>query len=275
MDQSVEEIGREVLTLLTTYGLDVIGAIAILVAGWIAAGWARRATGRALRRIPKLDETLTAFFTSLVRYLVLIFTGFAVLSRFGIQTASLLAVFGAAGLATGLAMQGTLSNVAAGVMLLIFRPFKIGDYVEAGGHGGTVKAITLFVTEMATSDNIHIVVPNAAIWGSSVMNYSRNATRRVDIAVGIGYADSIDAAMAAILDVLQGDSRVHGEPEPMVTVAGLGDSAVDLTVRAWCDSGDHWLLKSDLTKAIKERLDADGISIPYPQRDVHLIRETG
>ncbi len=274
MDQSVEEIGREVLSLLTTYGLDVIGAIAILIAGWIAAGWAQRAIGRALRRIPKVDETLTGFFSSLTRYLVLIFTGFAVLSQFGIQTASLLAVFGAAGLAIGLAMQGTLSNVAAGVMLLIFRPFKIGDYVEAGGHAGTVKAITLFVTEMATSDNVQIILPNAAIWGSSVKNYSRNPTRRVDLAIGIGYDDSIDAAIAAILDVLQGDSRVHGEPEPMVAVAGLGDSAVDLTVRAWCDREDYGSLKFDLTKAIKERLDADGISIPYPQRDVHLIRET-
>lgn len=272
MDQSAEEIWQQVVTLLTTYGLDVVGALTILIAGWIGAGWVQRWITRALARVPKIDETLRPFFASLARYLVLIFTGFAVLSQFGIQTASLLAVFGAAGLAIGLALQGTLSNVAAGVMLLIFRPFKTGDYVEAGGHAGTIKAITLFVTEMATPDNVQITVPNAQVWGSSVMNFSHNATRRVDIAVGIGYGADIDAAIAAILDQASGDSRVHADPEPMAAVVDLGDNSVNLTVRVWCDGGDYWPLKFDLTKAVKERLDKEGISIPYPQRDVHLIQ---
>ncbi len=272
MDQSVEEIWRQVVTLLTTYGLDVVGAVAILIAGWIGAGWVRRWVARALARVPKVDQTLRPFFASLARYLVLVFTGFAVLSQFGIQTASLLAVFGAAGLAIGLAVQGTLSNVAAGVMLMLFRPFKIGDYIEAGDHAGTVRAITLFITEMATPDNVQIIVPNAQIWGTSVKNYSRNPTRRIDIAVGIGYGDDIDAAIAAILDEAVADSRAHADPEPVAAVIELADNSVNLTVRVWCDRGDYGSLKFDLTKAVKQRLDKEGISIPFPQRDVHLIQ---
>ena len=273
MDESISEGFDEAMAVVTVYGLDVIGAIAILVVGWLAAGWISGSVGRGLGRVSKMDETLRRFAVSAVRYLILVITVIAMLSQFGVEMASLLVVLSTAGLAIGLALQGTLSNVAAGVMLLLFRPFKIGDYVDVGGHAGTVKAITLFVTEMATPDNVHIVVPNGQVWGSSVVNFSQHPTRRVDIAVGIGYEDDINKAFAEVLEVINADSRHLAEPAPMVAVSGLGDNSVDLTVRVWCQAADYWGLKFDLTKAIKERFDAAGINIPYPQRTVHLVNE--
>jgi len=268
-----EEIVNEIATLLATYGLDVIGAIAILIAGWIGARWAAAAIDRALSRVGKLDDTLRHFFGSLVRYVVLAVTILAVLAQFGIQTASLLAVFGAAGLAVGLALQGTLSNVAAGVMLLIFRPFKIGDFVEVAGLAGTVKSVGLFVTELATPDNVQIVTPNGQIWGSAVRNFSFHPTRRVDFLLGIGYGDDIGNAMAAIDAVIAAEPRILQDPEPMKAVSNLGDSSVDLVVRVWVQSADYWGVKFDLTRAFKERFDADGIEIPFPQRTLHVVKE--
>ncbi len=275
MEQDVSAAVEQVTELVTAYGVQMTGAIAILIGGWIAAGWASRAADKGLRRARGIDETLARFFVSAVRYLVLVITGLAVLSQFGVQMASLLVVLSTAGLAVGLALQGTLSNVAAGVMLLFFRPFKIGDYVEVAGHAGTVKSITLFATELSTPDNVYIVAPNAQVWGASVTNFSHHATRRVDIAVGIGYEDNIDTAIAAILAVIDADSRALDDPTPMVAVSGLGDSAVDLVVRAWCRGADYWDLKFDLTKRVKEALDEAGVAIPYPQRTVHIVNETG
>ncbi|MHA1113605.1 MAG: mechanosensitive ion channel family protein, partial [Alphaproteobacteria bacterium] len=243
------------------------------VAGWVGARWAAAALDKTLGRIAKLDETLRHFFSSLVRYVILAVTALAVLAQFGIQTASLLAVFGAAGLAVGLALQGTLSNVAAGVMLLIFRPFKIGDYVEVAGLAGTVKTVGLFVTELATPDNVHITAPNGQIWGSAVKNFSRNPTRRVDFALDIGYGDDIANAMAAIDAVIAGEDRILADPAPMTAVSNLGDSAVELAVRVWVATDDYWGVTFDLTRAFKERFDADGIDIPYPQRTLHVIKE--
>jgi small conductance mechanosensitive channel len=273
MEQSISEGFEEAMAIITIYGLDVIGAIAILVIGWIAAGWISGSVNRALGRVSKMDETLRRFAVSAIRYLILVITVIAVLSQFGVEMASLLVVLSTAGLAIGLALQGTLSNVAAGVMLLLFRPFKIGDYVDVGGHAGTVKGITLFVTEMATPDNVHIVVPNGQVWGSSVVNYSQHPTRRVDIAVGIGYEDDINKAFAEVLDLIEADERAMAEPAPLVAVTGLGDNSVDLTVRVWCQAADYWGLKFGLTKAIKERFDETGINIPYPQRTVHIVNE--
>ena len=273
MEQSISEGFEEAMAIITIYGLDVIGAIAILVIGWIADGWISGSVNRALGRVSKMDETLRRFAVSAIRYLILVITVIAVLSQFGVEMASLLVVLSTAGLAIGLALQGTLSNVAAGVMLLLFRPFKIGDYVDVGGHAGTVKGITLFVTEMATPDNVHIVVPNGQVWGSSVVNYSQHPTRRVDIAVGIGYEDDINKAFAEVLDLIEADERAMAEPAPLVAVTGLGDNSVDLTVRVWCQAADYWGLKFGLTKAIKERFDETGINIPYPQRTVHIVNE--
>ncbi len=209
----------------------------------------------------------------LVKYAIIAFVVIAVLNQFGIQTTSLIAVFGAAGLAVGLALQGTLSNVAAGVMLLIFRPFSIGQYVQVAGTGGTVRSLNLFTTELATPDNVHIVVPNAAIWGSTVLNYSYHSTRRLEWMLGISYGDDIGQAMQCIHAVLDGDDRILSDPETLVAVAELADSSVNIVVRAWVKSEDYWSVKFDLTRAFKEAFDAKGISIPFPQRDVHLIQQ--
>lgn len=270
-EQSFEELWTMVVALVTSYGLSVIGAIVILIVGFVIAGWVRRSVERGLSKFRKVDETLRSFFSSLAYYAIIVFTIIAVLSQFGVETTSFIAVLGAAGLAIGLALQGTLSNVAAGVMLLLFRPFKVGDYVEAGGLAGTVKSISLFVTELATPDNVQIIAPNSELWGSAIKNYSFHPTRRVDIVLGIAYEDEIDKALAAIVEEAKKDSRVLGDPEPMAAVTDLGDSSVNFTVRVWCNAADFWPLKFDLTKNLKNRMGAEGITIPYPQRTVHTV----
>jgi len=268
---SVQEIVDTVVLVLTSYGLDVLGAVAILIIGWWLAGVMRRQVRRAADRTERIDETVGIFLSSMTRYVIIAVTVVAVLQQFGIETTSLIAVLGAAGLAIGLALQGTLSNVAAGVMLLIFRPFHVGDFVEAGGEAGSVKGINLFTTELSTPDNVQVIVPNASVWGSAVRNYSGNDTRRVDLAVGIGYDADIGLAMQVIRDVIDGDDRVHADPEPMIAVANLGDSSVDLVVRVWCQGGDYWPLRFDLLRAVKERLDAAGVTIPFPTRTVYTM----
>jgi len=270
MEDSSSQVVEQTMAVVTTYGLQVLGALVILILGWMIAGWARGFTERALSKTDKVDVTLRQFLASMVRYAILVFTVVAVLDRFGVETTSLIAIVGAAGLAIGLALQGTLSNVSAGVMLLLFRPFKVGDYVEGAGQAGSVKSITLFVTELATPDNVQIIVPNSQLWGAAIKNYSFHETRRVDLLMGIAYEDKIDDAVATINKVIEADSRAHKDPAPMVAVVELADSSVNLTVRVWCDAGDYWPLKFDLTKALKERFDSEGISIPYPQQVVHM-----
>ncbi|GAB6054059.1 mechanosensitive ion channel [Magnetospira thiophila] len=275
MQETIQTVIGDIMTMITSYGLDVIGAIGILIIGWIISGWAKGAVDKGLSKFERFDITLRGFFSSIVKYLVLTFTVVAVLGQFGIQTASIIAALGAVGLAIGLALQGTLSNVAAGVMLLIFRPFKVGDYIDAGGHAGTVKALSLFTTDMATPDNVHIVVPNGQIWGGSVTNYSFHKTRRVDFAIGIGYGADIDKAMSALESVIVADPRAHKDPAPLIAVANLGDNSVDLVVRVWCAASDYWGVKFDMTKAFKEKLDAEGIEIPFPQRVIHMVQGKG
>jgi len=189
-----------------------------------------------------------------------------VLGRFGIQTTSLAALIGAAGLAVGLALQGTLSNVAAGVMLVAFRPFKVGDFIEAAGTSGTVRAVTLFTTELTSADNVLIIVPNGDIWSSAITNYSYFETRRCDLVFGVSYDTDLRKAEQAILKCIRADDRAHPAPEPFVKVSNLGDSSVDFTVRVWCDAADYWGLKFDLTRAVKEAFDKAGIEIPFPTR---------
>jgi small conductance mechanosensitive channel len=213
------------------------------------------------------------FFANGVYYLTLIAVVIAVLSLFGIETTSLIAVLGAAGLAVGLALQGTLSNFAAGVMLLIFRPFKVGDYVEVAGTAGSVQEVGIFSSVLHTPDNVKITIPNSAVYGDTIKNYSANDTRRNDLLIGISYDDDIARALETIRRVLAGDSRVLDDPEPTVAVAELADSSVNLVVRPWCAGGDYWPLRFDLTHKLKEELEAAGCSIPYPQRDVHVHRD--
>lgn len=270
MNETGTSIVNEVMKIITTYGLDVVAAIIILIVGWIAAKWAARMTRRALVKTPKIDDMLAGFLAGLVKYTVLAFTVLAVLAQFGIQTTSFIAIIGAAGLAVGLALQGTLSNVAAGVMLQIFRPFKVGDYVEGGGVAGSIDSVSLFVTEMHTPDNVHIIVPNNQLWNTAIKNYSHHATRRVDYVFGIAYEDDINRAMDVIRGRIDADNRVLGDPEPMIVVGELADSSVNLIVRVWCVNGDYWPVRFDLTKSVKEALDNSGITIPYPQQTVYM-----
>jgi len=272
MQKTTEEAIRMVTEVVATYGLDVIGAIVILIVGWMAAGWGWRITKLALDKTGKVDALITGFTANGVRYAILVFTGIAVLERFGVETTSFIAVIGAMGLAIGLAMQGALSNVAAGVMILLFRPFKVGDFIEGGGVSGTVKTVSLFLTYLNTADNVEIILPNSQLWNASIKNYSFNDTRRLDLLFGIGYDDDIDQAIKIINDIISADERCHADPEPLVVVGNLSDSSVDLIVRIWCNSGDYWALKWDMLKTVKQTFDKKEISIPYPQRDVHLIQ---
>lgn len=264
-------VGRAV-ELVSTWGLQVVGAIAVLVVGWIVARGVRRSARRALER-SRVDAMLVPFLTSAVYWGVLVFVGVAVLNLFGIQTTSFVAVLGAAGFAVGLAFQGTLSNFSAGVMLLVFRPFDVGDFVEAAGASGEVVEIGLFSTKLHTTDNVRVILPNSSVFGNLIRNYTANDTRRVDLTVGIDYGDDIGAALQTVERVLEAEQRVLDEPAPVTGVAELGDSAVGLMVRPWCRTEDYWSLRRDLTRTLKEELEADGFSLPFPQRDVHLFRE--
>ena len=271
MDNQTRELIENVIAIGVEYGVDIAGAIVLLVVGWIVAGWIRRVIRRTLDSVPVLDETLKPLIANLVRYAVLIFVLIAVLNQFGVQTTSIIAVLAATGLAIGLALQGMLANVASGVMLLFLRPFNVGEYVEAGGIAGTVAEIGLFNTEIKSSAGPGLVVPNSKIWDGPITNFSRNPTRRFDIAVGIGYDDDIDGAMALLKGLLTGDDRVLDDPEPLVVVQELGDSAVIINLRAWTRSGDYGATVWDLNKEIITELQATGYSIPFPQRDVHIV----
>ena len=258
-----------IIPFLTQWGLKVVGAVAVLVIGRMAAGMIRSGVRKAMVKA-EVDVTLIPFVASLVYYLTMAVVIIAVLSLFGIETTSLIAVLGAAGLAVGLALQGTLSNFAAGVMLLIFRPFKVGDVVEVGGTSGSVVAVKIFSTDMKTPDNIMITVPNAQVWGGTIKNYNGFDTRRIDLVMGISYDDDIQVAMDTISRIVNADERVLADPAPQIAVANLGDSSVDLVVRPWCSGADYWNIRFDLTRQLKEGLEAAGCSIPYPQQDVHM-----
>ena len=271
MDNQTRELIENVIAIGVEYGVDIAGAIVLLVVGWTVAGWIRRVIRRTLDSVPVLDETLKPLIANLVRYAVLIFVLIAVLNQFGVQTTSIIAVLAATGLAIGLALQGMLANIASGVMLLFLRPFNVGEYVEAGGIAGTVAEIGLFNTEIKSSAGPGLVVPNSKIWDGPITNFSRNPTRRFDIAVGIGYDDDIDGAMALLKGLLTGDDRVLDDPEPLVVVQELGDSAVIINLRAWTRSGDYGATVWDLNKEIITELQATGYSIPFPQRDVHIV----
>ncbi len=259
--------------VITSYGLSVVGAIIIFIVGWIAASWVSSAIRRAAERSERIDTTPGSFFASIAKYGILAFTLIAVLSRFGVETTSFVALLGALGLAIGLALQGTLGHIASGVMLIIFRPFKIGDFVDTAGVSGTVKAIGLFTTELATGDNVQVIVPNGAVWGGTIKNFSGNATRRVDMVMGIGYGSNIDHAIKTMKDIVEGDDRIHKDPAPFFAVSELADSAVNITMRVWVDAGDYWGVKFDLTKSFKEAFDREGIDIPFPQTVVHHIND--
>lgn len=263
----------EVLTaLLTDYGLGVLGAIAILVAGRIASGVVGNLVGRGLRRA-SVDEAITRFTVSLTRAAVMVFAVVAALNAFGVQTTSFVAVLGAAGLAVGLALQGSLSNFAAGVLILLFKPFGIGDVVDAAGVKGKIVDIGILTTTMNTFDNQKIIIPNSSIMSGTITNVNAYDTRRVDLTAGIGYGDDIAKATEVFQRILKEHALVLDDPAPTIEVVSLGDSSVNFVVRPWVKTEDYWRVHFDVTRSIKLELDAAGISIPFPQRDVHLYRK--
>jgi small conductance mechanosensitive channel len=251
-----------------TYGLNLLTAVALLVLGFSLAGWVGRALRRRLEATSRLDRTMVPVIAQIGRYAVLAFTFVLVLSEFGVQTASIITVLGAAGLAIGLALQGTLQNVAAGMMLLFLRPFKIGDYIESGAGSGTVEEIGVFVTQLTTADGIFLSVPNSLIWSQAIANYSMRPTRRLRLAVGISYEDDIDRARDIVMELARSDERVLDAPEPQVVVTGLGESSVDLELRAWINRENFLAANFELTRAVKYALDRAGITIPYPHRQI-------
>lgn len=254
--------------------VNVAKALVVLILGWIVAGFIGRIVRRQVTRNPRIDKTLGNFAANIATWLVRIVVLLAVLNLFGIEATSVVAVLGAATLAVGLALQGTLADVAAGLMLIIFRPYRVDQYVDIGGTSGTVTEIELFYTELTTPQNVQIIVPNGQAWGAIITNYSAHDTRRLDLTFGIDYADNADTAMQIILDLARGDERVMGDPEPWARVTNLGDSSVDITARLWTTTDDFWNVKFELTKAIKEAFDAQGISIPFPHQ-VNVEKKAG
>ena len=269
MDLDFSKLLNTIYELLTVYGLRVIAAIVIFVLGrWVALGVAKLIKRIMLRS--KVDETLVSFVRHLSYITLLAFVVIAALNQLGIQTASFIAVMGAAGLAIGLALQGSLGNFAAGVLMIIFKPFKVGDFIEGGGVAGIVEHIEIFTTQLKTPDNKTIIVPNAKMTGDNITNFNVKGTRRVDFLFGIGYGDDIDKARRIIKEIIDQDERVMKEPEPVIVVSELADSSVNLTVRAWTSAADYWSFYFDTIENVKKQFDEQGVSIPFPQRDVHI-----
>jgi small conductance mechanosensitive channel len=241
---------------------DLVSAVLILVAGWILSGWAARWARRGLTGLHHFDETLKPLLASLVRYAVLILTFVAVLQRFGVETTSFIAVVGAAGVAIGLALQGTLSNVAAGVMLLFLRPFRIGDGVQAAGQSGTVREVGLFTTILVNDDLAYVSIPNSAIFSGVIINNSREPNRRINFIVSIDMSNEIETAQKIVLEVLRSDPRVLESPPPMTGVAALHEYAIDIVVRCWVRNADNEAVLFSVQKTIKDRFHAAGITVP-------------
>lgn len=261
----------KIAELATTYGLQLILTILVLVVGLIVI---RSITRWSVKTMNKraVDASLVPFLGSLISITLKVLLIISILGMVGIQMTSFIAVLGAAGLAVGLALQGTLQNFAGGVIILLFKPYRVGDYITTQGYSGTVKEIQIFTTILTTPDNQTIIIPNSPIAVNPLTNYSTQVTRRVDFTFGIGYNDDIDKARNVIMKIINEDERIHKEPEPLVKIANLGDSSVDFATRVWVNSGDYWSVFFDTNEKIKKAFDSEGISIPFPQQDVHLYK---
>ena len=266
----VDQIIAKLQEFIALYGLNILGAIVILILGRIISGIAKKIIGNIMKR-NKVEQTLISFVTSFSYFAMMTFVIIAAVKQLGIQTASFIAVLGAAGLAVGLALQGSLSNFAAGVLMIIFKPVKVGDYIEAGGAAGVVEEVSIFTTIIKTPDNKKMIVPNSKVTGDNIVNYTANDTRRVDIVAGVSYGDDIDKVRKVLSEILAEDERILKDPAPMIGLIELADSSVNFTVRSWVKTPDYWTVFFDTQEKIKKRFDAEGISIPFPQRDVHII----
>jgi small conductance mechanosensitive channel len=251
-------------TLIVSYAFSAIGAVILLVVGYMVAGLAERSIMAGLGHIHGFDQTLRHFFSKIARYAILILVIIMVLGQFGVQTASIIAAIGAIGLAIGLALQGTLQNIAAGIMLLALRPFRIGESVEVGPIAGSIEEIGLFATKLRTADGIYILAPNSTLWNQPVRNFSRNGVRRCDITLSIGSWNDIDRAQKTLLSISTTERRVKRDPAPITFVSTLGESTVSITLRYWTSSADFFATQTDLTKRAKQVFDSEGISIPLP-----------
>jgi len=273
MEMDFSSLIPQIQEWLAFYGLKIVAAIAIFIFGrWIAK--ILRNTLRKMMTRNKVDQTLVSFTGSILYAVLIVFVVIAALNQLGIQTTSLIAILGAAGLAVGLALPGSLSNFAAGVLMIIFRPFKSGDYIEGGGVSGTVEDVQIFTTQLITPDNKLIIVPNGKIMSDNIINYSAKDTRRLELVIGVGYGDDLDLARRVLQGVIDKEERILKNPAPMIAVKELADSSVNFVVRPWVNSGDYWGVYFDLVENIKKSFDREGVSIPFPQRDVHLFQQS-
>jgi small conductance mechanosensitive channel len=267
-----EKMSEMMDTYIIPWGINIVMAIVIYIIGKMIVGVLINVLGKVMAR-SKYDDMLVDFVKAIARAILMLFVIIAALDQLGVDTTSLAAILAAGGLAIGLSLQGSLQNFAAGVMLLVFKPFKAGDFIEAGGATGVVKSISIFTTVMTTGDNKEIIVPNGGIYGGNITNYSAKETRRVDMVVGIGYDSDLKKAKDILNEMVAADERILKDPAPTVAVAELADSSVNFVVRPWVASGDYWGVKFDFNEAVKLRFDAEGISIPFPQMDVHVHKD--
>ncbi len=274
MDKLIEKLDiNQYLPTVLDWATNILLALVILIIGIWVAGRVYRAVVAIANKYDQLDDTLFRFFGSLARYAILAFVGIAVLNQFGVQTASIIALVGAAGLAVGLALQGTLTNMAAGVMLLLFRPFKVNDFVDVAGKFGKVTEIDMFTTVLQTFDNQQIIIPNGKIWGEEIINHSHHAIRGVDMRFGIAYGESIDDARKVIDKVLENHPNVLNDPPPFVEVETLNSSSVDFLVRPYCNGQHYFDIRYSIPEQIKKALDEANIEIPFPHRKVIIVNE--
>jgi small conductance mechanosensitive channel len=270
MDAMIQQFQQFTLENIFPFATNLIAALIIFFVGrWIAS---RVSAGTNSLLAKKIDKTVAKFVANLANIGLLAVVAIAALDRLGVETTSLIAIVGAAGLAVGLALKDSLGNFASGVMLIMFRPLKVGDYVEAGGVAGTVREIRIFATIMTTPDNKVITVPNGAIMGGNIINFSEMPTRRVDMKIGVSYSSDLARVKQVISEILANDNRVLKDPAPVVAVAELADSSINLLVRPWVNAADYWAVMWDTTETIKRRFDEEGIVIPFPQMDVHFSK---
>jgi len=258
-------------TTIVGFGTNIVIALVIFYVGRMAIGLVVRALHKVMQK-QDIDKTLETFVCNLVRMALLVVVIIAAIGALGVETTSFIAIFGAAGLAVGLALQGSLSNFAAGVLIVLFRPYKVGDFIEGAGISGSVEQVQILTTVLKTGDNKQVIVPNSQIMSSIITNYSANDTRRVDMVVGVSYDDDLDKVRKTIRELVAADERILADPECTIAVSALADSSVNFVVRPWVKTSDYWGVMFDMTEAIKKRFDQEGISFPFPQQDVHLYK---